>query len=81
MVVTILAVVFLIIMILTAWAGYKFLGRQTSLPDEVPMSTCSICKNKFPTKEMVMRQIADYKLMYFCKKCILNLYSDLGLKN
>ena len=81
MVVTILAVVFLVIMILIAWAGYKFLGRQTVKPDDIPTATCSICKNKFPTKEVVTRQIADYKLMYFCRNCILNLYTDLGLKN
>jgi hypothetical protein len=81
MVITILAAIFLVIIILIALFGYKLVGRQTMRSEEIPSGTCSICRKKIPLNELVTRQIADYKLMLFCRTCILNLYSDLGLKN
>ena len=81
MIVTILAVVFLIILSSFAYFGYKILGKSTSLAGEVDTEKCSVCRKKFMKEELVLRQVGDYKLLYFCKPCIVNLYADLGLKN
>ena len=81
MVITISAVVFLLFIILIAIVGYKAITRKERRLTESNSEKCSLCKEEFDKSQLVERQIGDYKLMYFCRKCILQLYSDLGLKN
>jgi hypothetical protein len=81
MIVTALAILFLVLLTLAAYGGYRVLGRATRAPGEAATEKCSVCRERFPVSELVVRQIGDYKLMHFCKKCILSLYQDLGLRN
>ena len=81
MAVTILAVVFLGILLLVAFFGFKILGKRTSAPAGQLMERCSICRGEFPKEMLVVRQVGDYKLVNFCRNCILSLYADLGSQN
>ncbi|MBI1807183.1 MAG: hypothetical protein HYR76_09055 [Ignavibacteria bacterium] len=81
MAVTVLAALFLFALVLTAFFGYKYLGKKTTAPENINNEKCSICRQKFEKKMLIERQIGDYKLLYFCRECIVRLYADLGIKN
>ena len=83
MVITILAIAFLILLIFAAIIGYKTLiGRQSmGSPNQIDTEMCTICRARFPKEKLVERQIGDYKVLYFCDKCVLGLSSDVGMKN
>ena len=81
MIVTVLAVIFLLVLSGVAYFGYSILGKRTVAPGEINTEECSVCRKKFIKEELVLRQIGDYKMLYFCKRCIMSLYNDLGLKN
>ncbi|MBI1804496.1 MAG: hypothetical protein HY033_01560 [Ignavibacteriae bacterium] len=81
MAVTILAIVFLIVLVIIAIGGSRLLSKQTSNPADLNKEKCSICRKKFDKGELVLREIGDYKLLYFCRDCIVKLYADLGMKN
>ena len=81
MAVTILALVFLGIILLVAYFGFRILGKRTSAPSGQTMERCSICRGEFPKEMLVVRQVGDYKLVSFCRSCILSLYADLGMRN
>ena len=81
MAVTILAAIFLVFMVVVAIGGYKLLGKQTSNTGEMDTGKCSICSERFEKNQLIERQIGDHRLLYFCKKCVMGLYADLGMKN
>ena len=81
MVVSVLAVGFLIFIGFVAIIGYKTIIRGGPKGDELNVEKCSICRRKSDKRQLILRQIGDYKLLYFCKDCVLQLYADLGLKN
>ena len=74
-------VLFLFFIVLSAFLGYRLLGKGTTTPEEANLEKCSICRQKFDKSQLVLRQIGDYKLFYFCRECVLKLYADMGLKN
>jgi len=77
MIVTALAILFLVLLALAAYGGYRVLGGSTMSPGEVPTEKCTLCRERFPLGELVVRQVGDYKLMHFCKRCILSLHADV----
>lgn len=81
MIVTILAIAFLILIGFVAFIGYKTVFRRG--PGEIPTNSekCAICRERFDKQLLIERQILDYKLLYFCKKCILSLNHDVGMGN
>ena len=81
MVVTILALVFLVLIGFVVFVGYKTVMRRG--PSEVNPNSerCSICRERFDKQLLTERQIGDYKLLYFCRNCILSLYHDIGANN
>jgi len=81
MAVTVLAVLFLFFMVGLAIIGYRVLGNRTTSATEVDTERCSVCRERFKKNELIQRQIGDYRLLFFCRKCVLELYSDLGMKN
>lgn len=81
MAVTILAVLFLFFLVVIAFFGYNYLGKRAVTPENLNTEKCSICRQQFEKKMLTERQIGDYKLLYFCRDCILRLYADLGIKN
>ena len=81
MVITVLAIAFLIIIGFIAFLGYKTVISAKTNPEEINMEKCSICRQKIEKSQLIERQIGDYKLLYFCRECVMKLYADLGLKN
>ncbi len=81
MAVTILALLFLVGIGAIAAVGYALVIRKQAPEGEPDLEKCSICRQKFGKEQMVLRQIGDTKLAYYCRDCILGLYSDLGMKN
>lgn len=81
MTLTILAVAFLFLIVVVGFGGTRVLGSRALKNEEMNLEKCSICRQKFDKIELVLREIGDYKLLYFCKGCIVKLYSDLGAKN
>ncbi len=82
MTLSVLAILFLAVIVAVAIAGMRLLSggpRQASPPPET--ERCALCRNAFATSDLVLRQVGDYKLLYFCRECVLKLYADLGLKN
>jgi len=79
--VTILAVFFLLVIVVVAFFGSRLLSKQSVKPGEADQEKCSVCREKFGKSELVLREIGDYKLLYFCRECILKLYADMGIKN
>ncbi len=81
MAVTVLALLFLLAVGAIAAVGYKFVIRRNVPAGEEEREKCSLCRQSFTKSEMVLRQVGDTKLLYFCRSCIMGLYSELGLKN
>jgi uncharacterized membrane protein len=81
MAVTVFAVLFLFFLVGLAIIGYRVLGNRTSSAGEAGSEKCSVCRERFNKEELIERQIGDYRLLYFCRKCVMGLYSDLGIKN
>jgi hypothetical protein len=78
---SVLALAFLIIIGFIALIGYKTIIKGGPSPDEINLEKCSICRNKFERNQLLLREIGDYKLLYFCRECVMRLYADFGLKN
>jgi predicted SprT family Zn-dependent metalloprotease len=76
MIITALAVAFLILLVFAAYFGRMALLQKPANPDDVFSEKCSICREKFHKSKLIERQIGDYKMLYFCKPCIEKLNSD-----
>ena len=79
--VTILAIAFLVIIGFIAYFGFKACIQSAPSAEDQNFEKCTVCRRRFGRDEMILRQIGDYKLLYFCRDCVLKLYADLGLKN
>lgn len=73
MTLSILAGLFLLLLIGIIFYGYGFVVRSTRRVDAEIMEQCSLCRNNFDKRALVEREIGDYKVMYFCKSCISDL--------
>lgn len=79
MIVTVLAVSFLCLIGFVAYIGYKTVIRKASpTKEELATEKCSICRERLAKELLVEREIGDYKLLYFCRKCVLGLAADLN---
>jgi hypothetical protein len=81
MTVTILASVFIALILFIALIGFKTVIKQERAPEDLNTEKCSICREKFNTSMLVERQIGDYKLLFFCQACITKLHNELVSKN
>lgn len=77
MVVTILAAAFLVLIGFVAFIGYRSIISRRSAEASPDAEQCAICRRRFDKALLVERQIGDYKLLYFCRSCILGLSEDL----
>lgn len=80
MIVTILAVCFLIFVGAVVFFGYKMVINRGTSPEEVNTERCSVCRERFHKSELIVRQIGDYRLLFFCSKCIQELYAEAKAK-
>jgi hypothetical protein len=75
--VTILAVVFLALITLVAFAGIRFFGkgeREAAIRDG---QKCSLCLRTFEKSALIERQVGDYRLLRFCRECVQGLHAEL----
>jgi hypothetical protein len=70
MIVSILAICFLLFIGTVAYFGYKLVINRGTSPEEINTERCSICRERFHKNELILRQIGDYKLLFFCQKCV-----------
>lgn len=81
MVVTILAIASILLLGFLTVLGYKAVIRGSGTPPLPDAGEkCAICRVTSPKAEMVIRQIGDYKLLYFCRKCIVGLGTEIGME-
>lgn len=81
MTVTVLAVVFILIMVAIALFGFKAVIRQGKAPGDIHKERCSLCREMFPKEQLVERQVGDYRLFFFCNACIGKLHNEMVSKN
>jgi hypothetical protein len=80
MTITILAILFLAALLLIAFIGTRVILKKTHQQQTDPRERCSLCRESFNPHELVLRQVGDYKLLYFCRSCILKLMEEIGGK-
>jgi len=76
MTVTILAFLFLLIVLAVTFVGFKAVIRQGRSPEEIDREKCSLCRTPYQRTSLVERQVGDHHLFYFCHSCIDALYRD-----
>lgn len=82
MIVTILAIAALLLLTAVAVFGYRAVIRGSGVPPPGgETEKCAVCRRSLPKGEMVERQIADVKVLHFCRDCIVRLASDVGIAN
>ena len=73
---TFLAIVFVASLLAAVFYGFGIVMRRPPTKEELQTEKCSICTAKFPKESLVERQIGDYKLLWFCRDCVLQLHKD-----
>lgn len=81
MTVTILASIFLALIVLIAFVGFKVAANPPRSTEDINTEKCSLCRAKFNKSVLIERQVGDHKLLYFCPECITALHNDLVSKN
>lgn len=76
----ILGGLFLLGLVLWIFYGYGFVVKSVVPRSDKQLEKCGLCQRKFSRSEMVERQTADSKLLYFCEGCVEELNKDLALK-
>jgi len=81
MTITVLAVLFLLVILAVAFFGFKAIIRQGKSPEDINREKCSLCRVSYNKSQLVERQVGDTRLYYFCASCIGSLHSELIGKN
>ena len=76
MTLSILAALFLLMLVAIIFYGYGFVMKSARSAGEKNTEPCTICRMQFDRQQLVEREIGDSKVIYFCKACILRLYDD-----
>jgi len=74
---SILAALFLVMLMAVIFYGYGFIIRSNKLDGNAGTERCTICRGKFEKGQLIEREVGDSKLIYFCKTCIIHLYDDV----
>ncbi|MBS4027549.1 MAG: hypothetical protein KGZ58_02835 [Ignavibacteriales bacterium] len=78
MIITFLAVIFIALLLFAAYFGLRYVMNQGNIPlDEVNKEKCSLCRKQFPKNELLVREVYDVKVYFFCKECIESLNNEL----
>ena len=76
MIVTILASLFLIMLVGVIFYGYGFVMKSAKNRGAEDVERCTLCKNSYPKRQLVERTVGDSRVLYFCKNCISILAED-----
>ena len=81
MTVTVLAIIFIIIVLLVTAVGFKAVIKQGEKPENYNKERCSICQVQYHKAQLIERQIGDHRLYFFCGTCISSLHNELISKH
>jgi hypothetical protein len=81
MTVTILAIVFMILLLVIVILGYRGVITRGKPAQSSNEERCSICGKYFGKAQLAERQVGDYRLLFFCSSCIMGLYNEITSKN
>ncbi len=81
MTVTILASIFLALILLIAFIGFKLAATQPKPTEDLATEKCSLCRSKFNKSVLIERQVGDHTLYYFCPACVKSLHDELITRN
>lgn len=76
MILSILAGLFLLSLVAVILYGYGFLMRGAKRQGDDDTEVCTLCRKKYPRHLLVVREIGDSRLNFFCKACIEQLHVD-----
>lgn len=71
-----IAVLFICFLIGVIFYGYSLIMRRLPSREELRSERCSLCRLTFPKDDLVERPIGDYKVLFFCSRCIAGLVQD-----
>ena len=72
----VIAILFIGFLVGIIFYGYSLIMRRPPSNEELRSERCSICRQKFPKDDLVERPIGDYKLLFFCNRCIAGLLEE-----
>jgi hypothetical protein len=81
MTITILASIFLALILLIAFIGFKVATQQTGPMEDPNTEKCSLCRTRFHRSVLIERQVGDHKLFFFCPACVRSLHEELVTRN
>jgi hypothetical protein len=81
MTVTVLAVLFIVLMLVITVMGFKMIIKQGKSLQDINSERCSLCGQPFLKSQLIERQVRDQRLYYFCPSCITELYEQLTRTN
>ncbi|MDA0986328.1 MAG: hypothetical protein O3A55_01770 [Bacteroidetes bacterium] len=79
MTITILTITLILFFIAIIFYGYSFMVNPQKNEHNLEMEKCSLCKVRFIKDELILRQVGDSKLFYFCRNCIKSLADELKI--
>ena len=78
MTISIFTVLFLALLLLIAYFGLRYVMGQGTIPaEDVDKEKCSLCRKKFFKTELIVREVADVRVFFFCKECIAQLSREV----
>jgi hypothetical protein len=81
MTITILAILFLASVLLIAFIGTRIIQKKSHEQRVDRRERCSLCRELYDKNELVLREVGDYKLLYFCRSCIDKLHGEAASLN
>jgi len=79
--VTILALLFLLLMLTVTVLGFRTIMKQGKSPQNAREERCSLCRTLHEKSNLIERQVGDTRLFFFCRGCIEQLHNDSMLRN
>jgi hypothetical protein len=79
--VSILAVLLILFILAVAYFGLRYIMNQGNIPlEDIDKEKCSLCRKQFPKNELLVREVYDVKVYFFCKDCIESLNYEVHNK-
>ncbi len=81
MIITVLAICFLLLILAISFFGFKAVIKQGKRPEDINKEKCSLCRRSFLKSQFVEREVGDMRVYYFCAECIASLQREITSKN
>lgn len=81
MTITVLAVLFMLLMLALTYVGYRFVIRRGVSRHEAHIGQCNLCRREFDLTRLIERPSGDSRIYRFCERCIRSLSEELLRRN